>query len=379
MHVISSLSASGGAEHGLVREVTLFGPDIEQLVVTLYPPNALGGSLTSAGIEVQELGLDSSSSGWNWALATRRLKSVISAFRPDVVQSSLASANLAAQMAARASMTPILSTFTLSGDPSLMRRLQPGAASRRAAVLRRVEARSARGSHVWFRSLTRDAATTSCAAMGLDIGRVTVIPRGVPLPDGPAPDRSALGLPNDMPIMLNVGRQTAQKGHLDLIQVLAEVRRDLEAHLVILGREGDGTTALKEAVAKSGLEDSISIIPYTGQTYDYYRSADVFVFPSLMEGLGTAVLEAMACRLPVVASDIPPIAEIAKTDQLAVLTPPGDTRAMAAQVRDVLTSPAIAMERADRAFSVVASKYAPEQIAHAVESRLRELASGAAS
>ena len=379
MHVINSLSASGGAEHGLVREVSMFRSDIDQLVVTLYPPNALGESLASADIGVEELDLDPSSSGWNWALAARRLRSLISGFRPDVVQSSLASGNLAAQVAARPSKTPVLSTLTLSGDPSLMREFQPGAASRRAAALRRVEARAARRDHVWFRSLTWDAAATSSEAMGLDMGRVNVIPRGVPLPTGADPDRSALGLPTDVPIMLNVGRQTAQKGHLDLIQVFSDVRKDLKAHLVILGREGDGTTSLKEAVARSGHDESISIIPYSDRTYDYYRSADAFVFTSHMEGLGTAVLEAMACRLPVVAYDIPPIAEIAKTDELAVLVPPGDTNTLADRVHEVLTSPAAAKARADRAFSVVASKYAPERIAAAVESLLSELVAGAAS
>jgi glycosyltransferase involved in cell wall biosynthesis len=379
MHVISSLTGSGGAEHGLVREISRFENDIEQKVVTLFPPNILGPQLEDAGIAVESLEFDSSSSGLNWLPAARRLRTLIESFRPDVIQSSLASGNLVAQLAARPVAVPVLSTITLSGDRQLMRSLQPGASSRRAALMRRVESRAARSSHVWFRSLTRDAASTTCHAMGLDPERVTVIPRGVPLPTGPNPERSKLGLPRDLPVLLNVGRQTAQKGHTDLIQAFVELRAEIDAHLVILGREGDGTKSLRGAIDRSGHGDSITVIAYTDSPYDYYRAADVFVFSSHMEGLGTAVLEAMACRVPVVAYDIPPVAEIARDEGLAILVTPNDPSGLATGARRLLQNPEESSEMADRARATVETRYSPAEISRRVEKRLRELASGVVS
>ncbi len=241
-----------------------------------------------------------------------RLGRQLERFSPDVVHTSLASANLIGQIAARRSSVPVLSTFTLSGDPALMRRYQPGADSRRARLIRRIERLAARGGHVWFRALTADAKETNVRAAGLDPDRVTVIPRGVPIPDPsiPAPRREELGLPEDGAVVLNVGRQTAQKGHVDLVSAFASVRANIPVHLVILGREGDGTRALREAILREEMTDHVTVVPYSSRPYDYYRTADVFAFPSLMEGLGTAVLEAMACAIPVVAYDIPPVREI---------------------------------------------------------------------
>lgn len=380
--MINSLSASGGAEQGLVREICRFDSSVAQAVVRLYEANTLGSELQSAGIPNISLGLDPSNSGWNWPAGVVRLLGEIRRFRPDVVHTSLASSNLVGQLAAGFAGVPALSTFTLSGDPGLMRRYQPGAASSRAAVLRRIEGYSARRDHVWFRALTQDAKRTNSAASGIDESRVVVIPRGVPLPesDRSDPEPSALGLPTDSQIILNVGRQTAQKGHRHLVAAFARIRHDraVPVHLVILGREGDASGALEAAITEFEVEDAVTIVPYTDRTYDYYRTADVFAFSSLMEGLGTAVLEAMACRLPVVAYDIPPVREIAGESIVANLVPVGDVTALAAAIGAVLDDPVSAEAMAGRAQSRVAAEYSVDGVARRLQDRLSSLAESAA-
>ncbi|MFV1992038.1 MAG: glycosyltransferase, partial [Acidimicrobiales bacterium] len=340
LHVINSLSGSGGAEQGLVREITHFGEGHEQLVVTLYRPDHLALSVESTGIEQESLGLDPSHSGWNWAIAVSRLRRVIQRHDPQVVHSSLFSGNLVAQLATRNSRLPTLSTFTLSGDVALMQAYQPGADSGRAAMLRRFASWASRSDHVWFRALTADALATNCSALGVLPSRGVVIPRGIPIPD-PAESssrRSDLGLPEDVPIVLNVGRQSAQKGHEHLIAAFQELLHSRSAHLVILGREGDGTPALNRAIAISGLDAHVTVIPYTDRVYDFYAHADVFAFPTLMEGLGTSVLEAMAAQLPVVAFDIPPVREISDDGRVATLVPIGDTDAFVAALESAIDS-----------------------------------------
>jgi len=173
LHVINSLGGSGGAEHGLVREVTRFGDGVDQKVVRLFSKDHLDADLEEAGIEVIALGLDSDRAGWKLPAAVSRLLSVARGERPDVIHSSLFTANLVAQVAGRLRGTPILSTFTLSGSEDLLRRFQPGAASRRAAMLREIAAYAARGKGVWFRALTMDALATNCELLGVQPERAT--------------------------------------------------------------------------------------------------------------------------------------------------------------------------------------------------------------
>lgn len=375
LHVINSLSASGGAENGLVREIVRFSSDVEQIVVRLFGSDRLDTAVRQAGIQSLSLNLDSDSSGWNWPAGVIRLDGTIRRLRPDILHSSLASANLVAQLAALRHGLPVLSTFTLSGDPQLMRSYQPGAHLRRAEIMRRIERMSSRMGHVWFRALTEDAKTTNCETAGLDPDRVVVIPRGVPLPDlsEPRPTRAMLGLPEQKTLILNVGRQTAQKGQTQLVEAFARLRQRKEAHLVILGREGDETGALNQAIAATGVGESVTVIPYTDSPYDYYQAADVFVFTSLMEGLGTAVLEAMANGLPVVAYDIAPVREITDGSRLAAMVPVGDVAALTERVEQLVDDPQAAHEVALAARENVAAHYSIDVVARRLQSHLRAL------
>ena len=372
LHVINSLGGGGGAEQGLVREITNFTPEIESRVVTLYEDDTLFPPLATKGVLARTLELDSSHSGWNWPLGIRRLREVIEHFEPDVVHSSLASANLIAQLATRRRGVPVLSTLTLSGDPALMKTLQPGAGTRRAALLRGVSARAARSSHVWFRALTEDSKATTCAAMGISESRVFVLPRGVPPIVETSATRSSLGLPQSARILLNVGRQTAQKGHKYLIEAFRRVKSEIDTHLVILGQRGDGSRDLEDLIRLHDLEDSVTVVPFTPTPVDYYMTADVFVFTSLMEGLGTAVLEAMACGLPIVAFDIPPVREATRDGELAHLTPPGDLDAVATAVLKLISGQA--RDHVKEARTWVVENHSSSEIAHQLEGRLIELA-----
>ena len=150
-------------------------------------------------------------------------------------------------------------------------------------------------------------------------------------------------------------------------------------HLVILGREGDGTSSLQRTIADLGVGERVTVIPYTDQPYHYYRNADVLAFPSRMEGLGTAVLEAMACGLPVVAYDIPPIREIGGEIHVATLVPVGDIDALAGAVMGVLNGEEGARSLADAAKRVVLEGFSLDVIARRVEDLLLSTASNDAT
>lgn len=186
-HLIDSLSGAGGAEQGLVREVTRFSSDLDQTVIRLFEADDLAPSLIDADVDDRWLGLTRHSAVSAYPSGVRRLVRIIRADRPDVIQTSLFAANIVGQIAGRLTRTPVLSTFTLSGDKSLLQAHQPGAGSRKAELLRRVGAWAARGHHVYFRSLTADAAVTNAKLLGISPERVTVIPAVSPVICGPTP------------------------------------------------------------------------------------------------------------------------------------------------------------------------------------------------
>lgn len=376
LSVINSLGGSGGAEHGLVREVTRFESVDEQLVVRLFEKDHLEEGLRAAGIGVAALGLHGSRAGYNWPLAARRLAGVIRRFRPDVLQSSLFSANLVTQLATRSSRLPVLSTFTLSGDPHLLRAYQPGASSRRASALRALSRFTAQPDHIWFRGLTQDAVDTNCRLLGVDPSRAVTIPRGVPRHNRNEGSKSLgeLSLPEDVPLVLNIGRQTAQKGHLHLLRAFARVVKETPAHLAVIGREGDASSQMRQAVSDLGLERDVSLVGYASNASDYLNHASVFAFSSLMEGLGTAVLEAMAAQVPVVCFDIPPVREVTDEGRLVTLVDVGDEAGLADEILRAIHREGAIMDKVEPARSWVDTNYSIDAIARKVENLLHQVA-----
>ncbi len=325
LHVVDSLAGSGGAEHGLVREITRFSPHVEQRVVRLYERAELEPLLTDAGIEVTALGFAATSGSRTFPQAALKLRPIVKAYRPEVIHTSLFLGNLVGQMAARSTGIPVLSTFVLSGDLALLKATQPGAASLKAAGIRRIAALSARLSGASFRALSNDARITNCRLLGVPFDRVEVIPRGVPEPVGQLMTRADLGLPDDVPLIVNVARVAAQKGQVHLLRSFASLRLQRpDAHLVIVGRAGDAERSVDGEIARLGLTGHVTMLGYTPYARHVVSHASVFAFSSLMEGLGTAVIEALVAKVPVVAFDIPPVRDATDNGRGARLVPLGD-------------------------------------------------------
>jgi glycosyltransferase involved in cell wall biosynthesis len=105
-----------------------------------------------------------------------------------------------------------------------------------------------------------------------------------------------------IPLALFVGRLRVQKNLPVLLHAFAKVRAGMSARLVLIGT-GREEGRLRTLITKLGLEDSVALIGYADNPYSYMNKADVFVFPTLWEGMPNALLEAMVVGLPVISSD----------------------------------------------------------------------------
>lgn len=104
-------------------------------------------------------------------------------------------------------------------------------------------------------------------------------------------------------IVVTAGRLVDQKGHWHLIRAFSNVVKELpDAKLVILGK-GDNESYLQSLIKDYRLEDNVKMLGYKGNPYPYLAASDLFVFPSLFEGLGNIIVECMACKVPVVSTD----------------------------------------------------------------------------
>ena len=114
--------------------------------------------------------------------------------------------------------------------------------------------------------------------------------------------RRELGIPLDAKVVLSVGEVNKNKNHKVGIEALAKLN-DPDVYYVICGR-GPLMDAHKELAQRLGVSDRVILTGYRTDVADFYKMADVFLFPSFREGLPVAVMEAMASGLPVVATKI---------------------------------------------------------------------------
>jgi glycosyltransferase involved in cell wall biosynthesis len=142
--------------------------------------------------------------------------------------------------------------------------------------------------------------------------------------------------PGQPPVVLAVGRLTVQKDFATLIRAFAWVRQTRRARLLILG-EGADRPALEALVGRLGVSQDVSLPGFVLNPYSFMAQASVFVLSSRWEGLPGAVIEALYCGAPVVATDCPGgPREILGDGEYGRLVPVGDSVALSRAIEATL-------------------------------------------
>ena len=172
--------------------------------------------------------------------------------------------------------------------------------------------------------------------------RVVVIPNGVNGSIFKSMDRKKLreqyGFSIDAKIVVSVARLVPVKGLDYLIKAVSLLlQTDNKINLLIIG-DGSQRAELEELISELKLDNRVRLmgtIPHE-QIAGFLNQADVFVLPSLSEGLGIAIIEAMACGIPVIGTNVDGIPDIIKDNDNGVLVPPGDAEALAGAIDKLL-------------------------------------------
>ncbi len=167
--------------------------------------------------------------------------------------------------------------------------------------------------------------------------------------------RRELEIPEDSPVVGTVGRLVHVKGQNTLIDAVAKLGRELPRTHVLLVGAGDLLPALTEQARLLGMEvrtqfafqpasqlagdPYLPVIHFTGMRRDvgrYLDAMDVFALPSLNEGMGRVLVEAMAMELPCVGARVSGIPDVIEDGRTGLIVPPADPNALAAGLRRLL-------------------------------------------
>lgn len=175
--------------------------------------------------------------------------------------------------------------------------------------------------------------------------KFVVVPNGVDCekfrPHDRHLSRQALGIGHDRKVLISVGALAERKGHHRVVEVLpALVKRFPNLLYVVVGGpgvEGDTTLLMMKAVRRWGLEHHVRLVGEVAHELlpRYLSAADVFVLPTRFEGWANVFLEAMACGLPVVTTDVCGNSEVVQKD-MRILVPFGDAHALQSALHEAL-------------------------------------------
>jgi glycosyltransferase involved in cell wall biosynthesis len=318
LHVATTLDP-GGAENHLLTLARATRARGHRVDAAYLRGGAAGADLfRRAGARVWWLG----ARGRPGPGAVLRLAALIRRGRYTVVHAHLVEAEAVAALAQALAGGPALVVTRHNDDPFWR---HPAVRALATWIGGRAERLIAISDHVRrsFEQLGAPAEKLVTVHYGLEAPSADLAPEAV---------RARLGVPPGAFVVGAVGRLVPQKGHAVLLDALARVPA---VWLVLVG-EGELEPSLRARAAELGLSDRVRFLGWRADAPELIGGFDVFAHPSLWEGFGLVLLEAMARGVPVVASRVSAIPEIVVDGQTGRLVPPRDPIALAEALAELV-------------------------------------------
>ncbi len=175
--------------------------------------------------------------------------------------------------------------------------------------------------------------------------------------------KELLGFQDGSPLIGTVGRLTEEKGHNYLISAFANMISELpDAKLLIVG-DGPLRNSMESQVKNLGLQNKVILMGTRRDIPEILNIIDIFVLPSLTEGVPMALLEAMAAKKPIIATRVGAISNIIKNGYSGLLVEPKDSNALYCSMNCLINDKAKAFSMANEAFECVKSKFSSLRMA----------------
>jgi len=369
LHIIPTLGG-GGAERQLANLVSNTNKsEFSHFVYTLKDSDFFAPAIRAAGYEVCELG---ATGKHPWFSGTSKLLAIIRDYQPDIIKTWLYDANIIARLAHFwNSKIPVITTLHFPDyEPDMIR------ASNWSPIkvegLRQIDRLTTRLTNPYFAACSHYVKQSFQKQLNLADSQIKVIyngtdPEQLKCEEGDAQRlRQDLEIPANGFIYLTVGRLVEQKNHALLLRVFPQVlARVPQAYLVIVGT-GALEQELKDLANTLGISRRVHFLGSRKDVGVCLEMADVFVFPTLAEGFGLALVEAMFKGLPCIGSNIEVLQEVVTNDKTGLLFNQKEPDELVAAMCKLFDEPELrrrlgrqALEDAERRFHirVIASQW----------------------
>ncbi len=381
LHVLDDLD-TGGAE----RQMTAFlsRSDTSRFrheVCALSEGGRFAADLEGLGIPVHVLGVRSRR---DLVRAVVRLRRLVRAVAPDVLHATLYRPGVASRCVGRLCGKPVVTTLVNTTYEPEWHLDNPLLKGWKAWVTQILDGLTARWWGTQFVAITRSVKASAVRQLGLPPGSIAVIPRGLAFDEYTAGEegdvgaaRAALGWEDAYPVILNVARLVPQKGQSYVIAAMKDVVSRFPRARLVLAGEGWLRPTLEHSIRADGLQDHVTLLGERRDIPTLLQASDIFVFPSLYEGLGNALLEAMAMGKPCVASRIPTLCEVTGDGTVALLADPQSPASLAGHLIRLAEDRELAKRLGEAARAWVRSRYDIVRIVAALEALFQQLAADA--
>jgi len=358
----------GGAEQNLLTLFRHFpAADVRNSVAWLYDNETLLDAFRPYAVDLVPL---RATRGLGLVAAALRLAAYLRRQRPDLIHVQLIRPQFVARLAARlAGNIPVITTWQcLSYGPDMYAEM-----GKKGPVLRELtrllDALSGLGDKQ-FLAVSQAVADHNAQKLWIPPRRVTVVHNTFEPSRTETADvshvtslRNHEGLADNFPVLLAVGRLVEQKSHDTLLDAMPEIVRSFPKAMLLIAGQGPLEAPLQAQIRRLGLESHVRLLGRRNDVPLLLRLADVFVLPSISEGLSIALLEAVAAGLPVVVSRIPMSTEVTDGSPSAAHFEPRDAAGLAQAVASLMKNAPLVRAEAAKVAGLVRERFAPQTIA----------------
>ena len=352
----------GGTEKMVISLATgLLKEEFSVAILTIKPIGSLHRSAQRMGVPAYTLDINIRSKIF---LLPFRLYRFLLVYRPNILQSFLFSANIFGRLVGKAAGVPIVVGGQRSTDP--WRRFYHNVIDRLTSPLCRfIVSNSQAGRRMLLRT-------------GIPPEKVMVIPNGVPsaTPIPKEEAKSYLGFSKDTLLVGSVGNLRSAKGYQYLLPAFREVIHKFPGAKLLISGAGPLRKDLEDFSGRLGLSGSVSFLGFQRNLSLFYSALDVFVLPSLWEGMPVALLEAFSHGLPVVATSVSGIPEVVTEGQEGFLVEPANPQQIAQKIIMLLEDEKRRLEMGRKGKERVEKDFSQDKMVSAYVKLYRDLIKG---
>lgn len=310
LYLFVTLPIGGAEEHLLTVLKNLDLTKYNPIVCCIREKGLIGEEIENRGIAI--ISLNRKSKSWDFRIVMDILR-IIRTKNIHLIHTHLYHANMYGRIAALISKIPaVVTEHNVYPKYKLKRRILNWFLAKKTKKIIAVSEMVKKDITVrdWIKPLKVEVIYN-----GIDIDR---FPSAISKEEA----RQKLGVPTDCFLIGTIGRLTDQKGQIYLINALSIIKGIIPEIKLLLAGSGPLESELKNIVFTKGLNEYVEFLGARRDIPDILKAMDIFVFPSLWEGLPMVLLEAMASSLPVVATSVGGITEIVRNGINGVIVPP---------------------------------------------------------